>query len=84
MIRNIQNVNDDIIEIKRLIKQRLIEDEDIFRVQALLSDYNGEIVPGKYLLDTSMKPTQMLEHISSGNFYIDPNAATEAPNDAAQ
>lgn len=29
MIRNIQKVNDDIIEIKRLIKQKLISDTDI-------------------------------------------------------
>lgn len=29
MIRNIQNVNDDIIEMKRLIKQKLISDPDI-------------------------------------------------------
>ena len=29
MIRNIQNVNDDIIEMKRLIKQKLIADQDI-------------------------------------------------------
>ena len=29
MIRDIQNVNDDIIEMKRLIKQQLIADTDI-------------------------------------------------------
>ncbi len=60
----------------------LIEDEEVFKVQTLLSDFRGEIVPGKYVLDTSMKPTQMLEHISSGDFYIDPNEVTQAPNDA--
>lgn len=36
MIRDIQNVNNDIIEIKRLIKQKLISDEDI--LEALHSD----------------------------------------------
>ena len=29
MIRNIQNVSDDIVEMKRLIKQKLISDQDI-------------------------------------------------------
>lgn len=32
MIRNIQKVNDDIIEMKRLIKQKLIADPDILEV----------------------------------------------------
>ena len=29
MIRNIQKVSDDVIEIKRLIKQKLIADQDV-------------------------------------------------------
>ena len=32
MIRNIQKVNDDIIEMKRLIKQKLIDDPDVLDV----------------------------------------------------
>ena len=32
MIRNIQNVEDDIITMKRLIKQKLIEDSDILEI----------------------------------------------------
>lgn len=40
MIRNIQNVNDDIIEMKRLIKQKLIADMDI--LEALHTDIDLE------------------------------------------
>ena len=32
MIRNIQNVDDDIVEMKRLIKQKLISDPDVLEV----------------------------------------------------
>ena len=42
----------------------LIADVNVFLVQERLSAYHGMIKPGRYVLRTSMTPTQILEIIS--------------------
>jgi len=54
---------------KYMADNGLVEDKNVFYVQILLSDYKDKYVPGKYLLNTNMKPTQILETICSGEFY---------------
>lgn len=53
-------------------KKGLVEDDLVFYVQIVLSDYNKKYVPGQYMLNTNMKPTEMLKKICSGEFYVDP------------
>ena len=63
-------------------KKGLVEDDMVFYVQILLSDYNKKFVPGQYMLNTNMKPTEMLQKICSGEFYVDP--ASLLPADEVQ
>ncbi len=57
------NASDD--EIAEILKESgLIEDKFLFRVQLKLSDYSKSIVPGVYTLNTSMKPTEIMQVIS--------------------
>lgn len=52
-------------EIAEILKESgLIEDKFLFRVQLKLSDYSKSIVPGVYTLNTSMKPTEIMQVIS--------------------
>ena len=57
--------NMSIGEIAELLEMReLIQDDKVFRVQYLLSEYRGEIVPGSYVLNTSQTADEMLAVIS--------------------
>ena len=57
--------NMSIGEIAELLEMReLIQDNKVFRVQYLLSEYRGEIVPGSYVLNTSQTADEMLAVIS--------------------
>ena len=57
----------------------LVKDKNVFYVQTILSDYNKKYVAGQYMLNTNMKPTELLKKICSGEFYVDP--ATLIPSD---
>ncbi len=57
----------------------LVEDENVFFVQIILSDYKNKYVAGSYMLNTNMKPTEILQKICSGEFYVDPDAQPQQP-----
>jgi len=38
----------------------LIDNKGLFLVQLKLSDYSGKIIPGSYVLSTTMKPTEIM------------------------
>lgn len=50
---------------KLICDKGLAKDETIFYFQVILSDYKDGFVGGTYTLNTSMKPTEMLEIMSS-------------------
>lgn len=50
---------------KNLEEKGLIRDANLFFVQELLSEYHGEIKPGIYDLNTSMKSDEMLAIMSA-------------------
>lgn len=54
--------NSDVAEI--LEENGLIDNKLLFTVQLKLSDYSKSIVPGIYTLNTSMKPTEIMQIIS--------------------
>ncbi|MBQ9122811.1 MAG: endolytic transglycosylase MltG [Lachnospiraceae bacterium] len=39
----------------------LVRDGDLFYIQALLSEYSGQLLPGSYVLNTSMTAKEMME-----------------------
>ena len=39
----------------------LVRDGDLFYIQALLSEYRGQLLPGSYVLNTSMTAKEMME-----------------------
>lgn len=54
-----------IADIAKLLEMReLIQDDKVFRVQYMLSEYRGEIVPGSYVLNTSQTADEMLGVLS--------------------
>jgi len=50
---------------KILYTKGLINDKNIFYVQVELSDYKNKFIEGTYKLGTSMKPTQIMETLST-------------------
>lgn len=50
--------NNDVANI--LLNNGLIDNKGLFLVQLKLSDYSGKIIPGSYVLSTTMKPTEMM------------------------
>jgi UPF0755 protein len=60
-----------------LYDKGLIEDKLVFRVQEMLSEYKGKFVAGTYTLDTSMKPTEILQAISGDGEAADTAAASD-------
>ena len=48
--------NNDVADI--LLNNGLIDNKGLFLVQ--LSDYSGKIIPGSYVLSTTMKPTEIM------------------------
>lgn len=60
-------ITDDITakQLAKLIYDRgLVKDRYIFYFQIILSDYKGKFKSGTYTLNTSMKPTEMLQILS--------------------
>lgn len=78
----------DVKDVAAMLKEKgLIEDETLFYVQELLSSYHGKIKPGIYDLSTSMKVSEMLEIMSSGEDAETSSdsygSETEAPHEEA-
>lgn len=48
-----------------LYSSRLISDKNLFLVQLKLSDYSKSIIPGTYVLSTTMKPTEIMAKIGT-------------------
>ena len=48
-----------------LLDNGLIEDKILFLVQLKLSDYSKSILPGTYVLSTTMKPTEIMMVLST-------------------
>ena len=46
---------------KLLEKKGLVESADVFKIQMKVSGYEDKIQPGKYVLNTSMRPREMLK-----------------------
>ena len=49
---------------KLLEKKGLVERADVFKIQMKVSGYEDKIQPGKYVLNTSMRPREMLKILS--------------------
>ena len=49
---------------KLLEKKGLVESADVFKIQMKVSGYEDKIQPGKYVLNTSMRPREMLKILS--------------------
>lgn len=47
-----------------LEKKGLVKDADIFRLQLKINDYEEELKPGTYVLNTSMTPKEMMAVMS--------------------
>ena len=63
--------NSDVAEI--LEENGLIDSKLLFTVQLKLSDYSNSIVPGIYTLNTSMKPTEIMQILSPEDTSEDKN-----------
>jgi len=48
-----------------LYTKGLIEDKNVFYVQVELSDYKNKFIEGTYTLGTSMKPSKIMETLST-------------------
>ena len=58
--------DDDLKEIGEMLERRgLISDANIFLVQATLLEYKDSLIPGVYMLNTSMTSEKMLEIMSA-------------------
>lgn len=54
-------MDDSVMKIGETLASRgLVEDAKIFYVQERLSEYHGDIQPGVYTLNTSMKPSELI------------------------
>lgn len=52
-------------EASRLLEKKgLIKDSDVFYMQLKIHKYNHKILPGSYMLNTSMKPTEIMKVLS--------------------
>lgn len=55
-------LDDSVMDIGKTLEQRgVIDDAKLFFVQEYLSEYHKKILPGTYTLNTSMKPSEMLQ-----------------------
>ena len=51
----------DAEEVAHLLERKgLVEDENIFRIQLKVNDYEDKLVPGDYVLNTSMAPKVLM------------------------
>jgi UPF0755 protein len=71
-----KGMTDDAIA-KLMFESGLVEDQNVFFVQIKLSEYSKKYVPGKYMLNTNMTPTELLAKICSGETYLPPETVTE-------
>ena len=46
---------------KLLERKGLVKSADVFKIQMKVTGYEDKIQPGKYVLDTSMRPREMLK-----------------------
>ena len=46
---------------KLLERKRLVKSADVFKIQMKVTGYEDKIQPGKYVLNTSMRPREMLK-----------------------
>ncbi len=51
---------------KLLERKGLVERQDVFKIQMKVTGYEDKIQPGKYVLNTSMKPREMLKILADG------------------
>lgn len=72
-------------DVAKYMKEKgLVKDENVFFTQIILSDYRKKYVAGEYMLNTGMLPTEILETICSGEFYVEPEAPeTETGSESA-
>ena len=54
----------------------LVRDGNLFYVQVLLSEYNGKLLPGSYVLSTEMTAKEMMEIMST-----EPETETDGEED---
>lgn len=60
-------MDDSVMKIGETFASRgLVEDAKIFYVQERLSEYHGDIQPGVYTLNTSMKPSELIAAMATG------------------
>lgn len=71
-----KGMTDDAIA-KLMFESGLVEDQNVFFVQIKLSEYSKKYVPGKYMLNTNMTPTELLAKICSGETYLPLETVTE-------
>lgn len=51
----------DAKDVAHLLERKgLVNDEDIFRIQLKVNDYEDKLVPGNYVLNTSMTPKTLM------------------------
>lgn len=66
--------DDSVYQIGRTLESRgLIRDAKVFVVQEKLSNFNGKLQPGTYILNTSMTPDEMMEILARENVKGQPN-----------
>ena len=46
-----------------MYEKGLVEDKTVFKIQIALSEYKGKFKAGTYTLNTSMKPTEIMESL---------------------
>ncbi len=59
---NSSMTDSDIAEI--LEKKGLVESASVFRIQLKVFQYDGELQPGSYILNTSMTPSEMMAEMT--------------------
>lgn len=53
-------------QIGQILEEKgLVRDGNLFYVQALLSEYSGQLLPGSYVLNTEMTAKEMMEIMST-------------------
>ncbi|MGN0407316.1 MAG: endolytic transglycosylase MltG [Bacteroides sp.] len=50
-----------------MYEKGLVEDKTVFKIQIALSEYKGKFKAGTYTLNTSMKPTEIMESLCQQN-----------------
>lgn len=50
-----------------MYEKGLVEDKTVFKIQIALSEYKGKFKAGTYTLNTSMKPTEIMESLCRQN-----------------